>query len=197
MRSSFAVCTKQLDVVFVLDGSGSLENSFEVSLKLSKLIVQGLNFAGGRTRVGVLTFSDQPSVGFYLNRYTDRSSVLNAIAFNQAAGATNTQAALDQLRLSMFTASNGDRQGVDSIAIVITDGFSNVNADQTVPKAQLAQQNGITIIGVGIEDQDGMNLVEVEDISSQPPSKYSFAVIDTSDAGLMSTANRILDLICP
>lgn len=197
MRSSFAVCTKQLDVVFVLDGSGSLENSFEVSLRLTKFIVQGLNFAGGQTRVGVLTYSDQPSVGFYLNRYSDLRSVLNAIAFNQAAGATNTQAALDQLRLSMFTASNGDRQGVDNIAVVLTDGLSNVNADQTIPKAQLAQQNGITIIGVGIEDQDGMNLMEVEDISSQPPSKYSFAVIDTSDAGLMSTANRILDLICP
>lgn len=196
LRASCAACTKQLDVVFVLDGSGSLEDSFEISLNLTKLIVEGLNFAGGRSRVGVLTFSDQPSVGFYLNRYPDSTSVLNAIAFSQVVGYTNTQAALDQLRLSMFTASNGDRQGVDNIAIVITDGNSNVNADQTIPKAQLAQQSGITIIGVGIEDQDGMNLMEIEGISSQPPSRYSFAMIDTSDTGVMSTANSILDLIC-
>lgn len=196
LRASCAACTKQLDVVFVLDGSGSLEDSFEISLNLTKLIVEGLNFAGGRSRVGVLTFSDQPFVGFYLNRYPDSTSVLNAIAFSQVIGYTNTQAALDQLRLSMFTASNGDRQGVDNIAIVITDGNSNVNADQTIPKAQLAQQSGITIIGVGIEDQDGMNLMEIEGISSQPPSRYSFAMIDTSDTGVMSTANSILDLIC-
>lgn len=196
LRASCAACTKQLDVVFVLDGSGSLEDSFEISLNLTKLIVEGLNFAGGRSRVGVLTFSDQPFVGFYLNRYPDSTSVLNAIAFSQVVGYTNTQAALDQLRLSMFTASNGDRQGVDNIAIVITDGNSNVNADQTIPKAQLAQQSGITIIGVGIEDQDGMNLMEIEGISSQPPSRYSFAMIDTSDTGVMSTANSILDLIC-
>lgn len=196
LRASCAACTKQLDVVFVLDGSGSLEDSFEISLNLTKLIVEGLNFAGGRSRVGVLTFSDQPFVGFYLNRYPDSTSVLNAIAFSQVVGYTNTQAALDQLRLSMFTASNGDRQGVDNIAIVITDGNSNVDADQTIPKAQLAQQSGITIIGVGIEDQDGMNLMEIEGISSQPPSRYSFAMIDTSDTGVMSTANSILDLIC-
>ncbi len=39
------------------------------------------------------------------------------------------------LRTIMFTPENGDRIDVPNYAIVITDGESNVNAEDTLPEA--------------------------------------------------------------
>lgn len=191
-----SVCTKQADVVFVLDSSGSIEDSFQCSLTLTRLIIQGLNFAGGRTRVGVETYADQPSVGFYLNKYTNRTSVLDAIAYFQASGRTNTPAAFDLMTTSMFSTANGNRAGVPRYAVVMTDGFSNVNAQNTLPKAKAAQQMNITMLCVGITDQEGLNTTEVQGIASSPASKYSFVLKSNSTADIQSTANMILDTIC-
>merc|ERR1739848_757300 len=60
-------CRKPMDVSFVLDASGSIDNAFDMSMKLAKRIVEGLNFAGSRTRVAMLTYSDYPQVRFHLN----------------------------------------------------------------------------------------------------------------------------------
>lgn len=190
-----AECFRQLDVVIVLDGSGSLEDSFETSMRLTKRIVQGLNFAGGRTRVGVMTYSDSSTIQFNLNEYSDKASVLNAISFAQVSGFTNTQDALRVLRTQMFN-SAGDRPGVQNVAIVMTDGLSNVQQDNTIPEAQLAQQSGITVMAVGIQDQDGINYVEIEGISSNPSTTNSFFLTDDNEDAISAMANSILDILC-
>ena len=74
-----------MDIVFVLDSSGSVEDSFDLSLRLTRLIVEGLNFAGTRTRVGLLTYSNTPRIRINLNQYSDKQSILNAIAFTQVS----------------------------------------------------------------------------------------------------------------
>ena len=76
-------CGRQRDVVFMLDSSGSVEETFELQLRLTREIIYGLNFAGSRTRVGVVQWSDSPARRFNLNEYSDRESVLNSIAYLQ------------------------------------------------------------------------------------------------------------------
>ena len=39
------------------------------------------------------------------------------------------------LRTEMFTPFNGDRQDVPNFAVVITDGESNINEEETLPEA--------------------------------------------------------------
>lgn len=84
-----AGCDKRADVVFVIDESGSIagtEETFEQSLQIAKMIVAGLNFAGGRTRVGVMTFADTPATRFNLNMYSDQQSILSAMSFSPKFG---------------------------------------------------------------------------------------------------------------
>ena len=50
-------------------------------------------------------------------------------------GRTNTASALDMLRTQMFTSDNGDRRDTDNYVIMITDGNSNVNRQDTVKAA--------------------------------------------------------------
>ena len=48
--------------MFAMDSSGSVETMFDMSINIAKQIVHGLNFWGGRTRVGVITFADTAEV---------------------------------------------------------------------------------------------------------------------------------------
>ena len=48
--------------------------------------------------------------------------------FERGGGETNTQAALRLLYTSVFTLSRGDQPGVPNVAILVTDGHSNVQA---------------------------------------------------------------------
>ena len=86
-----------MDIVFVLDSSGSVEDSFDLSLRLTRLIVEGLNFAGTRTRVGLLTYSNTPRIRINLNQYSDKQSILNAIAFTQVGLPQLTHFSLDKM----------------------------------------------------------------------------------------------------
>ena len=54
-------------------------------------------------------------------------------------GRTNTAEALRLLYTEMFTPFNGDRVDVPNYAIVITDGESNINSENTLPEAIAAR----------------------------------------------------------
>ena len=55
-------CTSQRDLLFLLDASGSVEYNFDLEQQLTKQIIWGLNFAGSRFRVGLITWQAQERV---------------------------------------------------------------------------------------------------------------------------------------
>lgn len=80
-----AGCDSELDLVFVLDLSGSVEEAYGMVLELARRTVSGLNVdrASG-TRVAVITYSDQATVKFYLDEYSSTDDVLDALVFRRA-----------------------------------------------------------------------------------------------------------------
>ena len=58
-------------------------------------------------------------------------------------GRTNTQAAIQTLYNGVFRSDRGDRNGVENIAIIVTDGGSNVQRQETVRRAQEAKNRGM------------------------------------------------------
>ena len=189
-----AECTSRLDIVFVLDASGSVEAKFELAMKLARRIIEGLNFAGSRTRVGVMTYADDVTIRFHLDTYNSRDEVLNAIAFTQDRGKTNTAGALSEMETNMFTSSHGDRPGDDNYAVVITDGNSNVQRINTIPAAEDARQAGIKIFAVGIGDNGSVDRSEINGIANNPDS--DFAHLMATEEELEVVADTILTKIC-
>jgi len=80
-----AGCGVQLDVVFVLDLSGSVEEAYGLVLELARRTIGGLyvDRASG-SRVAIITYSDQATVKFYLDEYSTTADVLNALVFRRA-----------------------------------------------------------------------------------------------------------------
>ena len=53
--------------------------------------------------------------------------------------------AIDAMKTTMFTPENGDRDGVPNVVIIVTDGYSNINREATLPAADAARAAGITV----------------------------------------------------
>ncbi|CAD5114775.1 DgyrCDS3819 [Dimorphilus gyrociliatus] len=192
-------CSRQFDVVFLIDASGSLEETFEWQMKLVRKITMGLNFSSGRTRVGALTFDNQVvrEQLFPMNKYTSLKEVLNAIAFTQRKQrrGTHTASALQYMHSQMFNnPSAGDRGGIDNIAIVITDGRSNINRGSTIREASNAKSKRIRLMTVGVGN--GVDTKELSDMATNPDSDNVFRLKDLNDGSVNEVSNNILQRLC-
>jgi len=63
----------------------------------------------------------------------------------------------------------GDRPTADNVAITITDGQPNVQADRTEPEATMAMESNIKMFSVGITED--VSEATLKALSSQPKSK--------------------------
>ena len=143
-----------LDMVFVLDASGSIGSvNFERMKQTIEDIVSQLTIGPTTTRVAVVVFASSASLIFNLNRYTEKEALIEAIRDLQYTdGGTNTADALALLRLNVFAEILGVRPLNEStrVAIVITDGHSN-DRDATRREAeQLRNSAQFTVYAIGI-----------------------------------------------
>ncbi|XP_052813421.1 uncharacterized protein LOC128240703 isoform X11 [Mya arenaria] len=164
-----------VDVVIIIDASTSVtEPNFKLMLEFCKDIVKGADIDSGSVRVGVLIYSTEVEIQFHLNRYSTNAQVIDAIdKIPYIYGSTNTADALLTMHQTMFTPANGDRQGVENVAIVLTDGVSNINSRRTIKEAVTARSKDIEVYVIGISLTDTR---EVEGMASEPKDKYLYNV---------------------
>uniref|UniRef100_A0A0L8G1R5 VWFA domain-containing protein n=1 Tax=Octopus bimaculoides TaxID=37653 RepID=A0A0L8G1R5_OCTBM len=95
----------QIDLVFVIDSSGSVGSTNFVKTKTFLVnIVDSLDISQDETRVAVIRFSSSPIVMFDLDAHSTKTAVKNAInAISYDGGGTATDTALDEARTSVFT----------------------------------------------------------------------------------------------
>lgn len=65
--------------------------------------------------------------------------------------------------------------------ILITDGNSNINSQDTIPEALRLREQGVHIIVVAIDYSGEMNRQEMDAVASQPAAQNVFWVNDYSD----------------
>ena len=183
-----------LDLVFVLDGSGSIgpENFGTIRSSLVR-IAQSRTIGEGHTRVGVIVFSDDASIIFNLNRYDNEDSLIQGIgAIPYPDGLTYTDEALGLLRTSAVSELLGIGLATIQVAIVITDGRST-NPTGTRTQAGLLHSNTefqVFAVGVG----NNINRNELNAIATEP----SFVILlDNFDASQFEIfENQIEEQTC-
>uniref|UniRef100_A0A8D2B9P7 Collagen alpha-5(VI) chain n=1 Tax=Sciurus vulgaris TaxID=55149 RepID=A0A8D2B9P7_SCIVU len=161
----FRVCTlhdckriELLDVVFVLDHSGSINPDQQDSMiNLTVHLVNKADVGRDRVQFGALKYSDSPEILFYLNTYSTSSAIIeNLRRRRDTSGRTYTARALEHSNI-LFREEHGSRikQNVRQMLIVITDGVSH-DRDRLGDTALKLRNKGITIfaVGVGQANQD-------------------------------------------
>jgi len=111
-----AGCSQQMDVVFVLDISGSIQEKYDNALMFAGNVSYGLDIDSGNVRVAAVAYSSTTLGQFYLRDYVNRrEAIINALRFYNPGGSTNTATALEQVRNTHLTASYGARSGVRKV----------------------------------------------------------------------------------
>ncbi|TSQ01579.1 Collagen alpha-3(VI) chain [Bagarius yarrelli] len=166
------------DVVFLLDGSDGSRNGFPAMIDFVLRLVENFNFEDSMDRVAIVQYSTNAVVHFYLNTYSTRDEILNAIKTVKHKGGrhVNTGSALQYVRENVFTDSAGSRhqQGVPNILILLRGSRSTDNVDQP---ASALKESGVLIFGVGPKNLSS----EMERIANGP--SYAQTVSELSDLG--------------
>ena len=178
--------------MFVIDTSGSVQRRFQLQMQFARQVVNGLDFTFGRTRVGVVLYHNNAKVDFVLDKYNSKADVLNAMTYVSNGGRTHTADGIYKMRRDVFT-QGGDRNGIQNVCLVITDGHSNINPSNTQREAQSARQSNIQMFAVGVGDNFNQN--EINDIASDPDSNFAYTNI-RNEQDVERNANKLLDQIC-
>ncbi|KAL9644294.1 hypothetical protein ABK040_005755 [Willaertia magna] len=121
------VCTnKNFDIVFVLDGSGSISSTNWKSMKyFIGNITKGFSISTTKTQIGIVQYSTNSRTELDLNTGTSLSYVQSEVAaLSQMGSSTNTISGVDA-GITMMV--NQGRDSIkDKLVIHVTDGESNL-----------------------------------------------------------------------
>ncbi|CAG5123755.1 unnamed protein product, partial [Candidula unifasciata] len=148
-------CDADKDIVFILDASASVgPDNFEILLKYVSSIIKDLTAFRHGHQFSLVTYSTEAKTVFSFNRYSSREQIIEAVeTTTYSAGSTNTAGGLREA-IQLFQADFGDRPSAKNVAILITDGQSNVNYWDTVPAGNDLKATGAKVIAVGINLED-------------------------------------------
>jgi len=97
------------------------------------------------------------------------------------------------MRTGVFDGA-GDRVRVPDVGILVSDGYSTVDAKRTLPEATLAKEDDITMLAVVVNDDH--NLDDMSAIATDPNTDL-FLLIDSSnlDSVVAQVVDRLLDIV--
>ena len=193
----FAECEiRGLDCVFVIDTSGSIgETNFQMIREFTRSTVQLFSIGQQESLVGVILFGTDASLYFNLTAHTDIRALTAAIDPNlpYRGGLTNTAAGLSLLLSSAQDGTLGLRPGRPAVAILITDGESNTNEQQTIPNAQSVHNSNIfqQVYAVGVGNAD---FTELNAIASDPSLVFNTSTFDST--GIQQLQQSLFQRLC-
>ncbi|XP_066207920.1 collagen alpha-6(VI) chain [Saccopteryx leptura] len=173
-----------LDVVFVIDSSGSIdENEYNIMKDFMTDLVKKADVGKNKVRFGALKYAAYPEVLFYLNDHDTKSGVISAIQNDRSIGGSTYTAEALRFSNHMFTEAQGSRlqQGVPQVLIVITDGESH-DSDKLNATAKALRDKGILVLAVGIAGANAAELLGMAGSSD----KYFFVETFGNLTGIFS-----------
>lgn len=135
-----------LDVIIVLDSSSSVsKGEFARALIALQDLVKKLR---NDTNYAAITYATRATTQFnFTNSFQTAKKLL---ALERSGGKTNTQDALKRCQEMFVGDQYGARQGSLRRILVVTDGQSNINRDQTVTRAFQLKLLGIEVFVIAV-----------------------------------------------
>nr|XP_034985428.1 collagen alpha-6(VI) chain [Zootoca vivipara] len=144
---------ERLDIVFVIDGSGSIDpKEYDIMKDFMIALVKKSDVSQDRVQFGAVKYSAEPETFFFLNTYSTKSEIIEAIQNDKPIGTTTYTAKALRHSEGLFSEEHGSRKrrSVPQVLIVITDGDSHDAAELDEVSRKL-RAHGIVIYAIGIE----------------------------------------------
>ncbi|KAL0985324.1 hypothetical protein UPYG_G00155490 [Umbra pygmaea] len=180
--------TDEADIFFLIDHSGSIEYpDFADMKKFMNEFIRTFRIGPQHVRVGVVKFSDSPTLEFTLTTYTDQASLEKAVnGITQLGGGTRIGEALAFMGPYFKEAEVTRGHRCREILILITDGKSQ---DEVREQAKKLRDQKVTIYAIGVKEANDTQLLEIAG------SKEKMFYVNNFDA-LKPIKNEIITDIC-
>ncbi|CAH1802052.1 unnamed protein product [Owenia fusiformis] len=183
--TDFSLC---MDLMVVIDVSCSItmETRKQAREAAADLVRRVLKTPGGSVRVGLIVYSSTTSHTFHLNDLENIDEIINAIETVELEAhncKTHTHLALKELKEISFTEKNGDRKGIQNVALLFTDGrtVSGKFRDDTVKAATALKEAGIELNIIGVANRKFKpDVGEFDMVPDTPTSKHFFNLTDAT-----------------
>ncbi len=189
------VCTAYNDVEFVLDHSGSMNQTWQTTTKMAKLkeitnlFIQNAKFNPAQNHAGIIEFSNNADVMAALTG--DVPTLVNAVNNIQPGGGTYYGTGLTAAAKEL--SGPASRPDAKKILIFISDGEPTDNVAQDIAQANTMKASGVVIYTIGISNDLGTGKQILTDMSGNGGT-FGDA---NQEADLTAILNAItLDLAC-
>ncbi|XDV45080.1 hypothetical protein PO909_013242, partial [Leuciscus waleckii] len=169
-------CPSQIDIAFLMDGSGSVKDlDFN---KMKAFVIEVIkSFVDRDTQFAIAQFSTECVIHYKFQQVKNAMAWETAVnKISQQKGWTNTATAIRRLVNKLFVSNGGARPSASKILVVITDG---VSTDSKLTEAvQLAQAKNITRYAIGVGNAFAIDkaIKELAIIASLPTRNHVFKV---------------------
>mmetsp|Transcript_26067 Transcript_26067/g.68405 ORF Transcript_26067/g.68405 Transcript_26067/m.68405 type:complete len:533 (-) Transcript_26067:1356-2954(-) len=143
-------CETNLDIVFVIDASGTVTDSQWIqAMTFVKTFTGNFAISENQTRAALVTFATNPVLNLNLDEGITQTAIDDAAdAANNTNRLTYTNKALDLVRTDVLPVARTD---VPCLVVVVTDGLATNNATmQIAAEALRAVSTRITVHAIGI-----------------------------------------------
>jgi len=143
---------QRFNLVFLVDGSGSIESQGQGNFQRSKDFIINLidSFDVGRDQVNIATvlYWHSYRIIHRLDTYYSKENIVRAIqGMSYPSGGTRTGQGLTVIRTQILSNVEASRDQLPKVVVVLTDGLS---ADNVAVPAQALHNMGVTVIVVGV-----------------------------------------------
>ncbi|XP_045399197.1 integrin alpha-D-like isoform X9 [Lemur catta] len=185
----------EMDIVFLIDGSGSIDQSEFLQMKAFVRAVMGW-FKGTNSSFSLLQYSNLLKIHFTFAEFHRSSSPQSLVdPIVQLKGLTYTATGILKVVTELFHSKNGARESAKKILIVITDGQKYKDPLEYSAVIPQAEKAGIIRYAIGVGDafQEPAAREELNTIGSVPPQDHVFKV--DNFAALGSIQKKLQDKI--
>jgi len=168
-----------MDIGFILDSSGSLAAQYPQIKGFIKSIAANLDISAEGAHVGVVTFSFYSTLSIKFSDHLNKADFQNAVdRISLMASTTRIDKALVTARDELFSSTNGARENVPKLLILLTDGSQSKGGDAVDPGkvAKTIRQNDITILSIGIGNE--VDNDELEHVAGDPSRVFNVPDFD-------------------
>lgn len=191
-------CDDFADIAFVVDVSGSIEGDganpgyFDRYVKsFLKQFARKLQVGPGKIQIGMVTFGHAGKLEFPLR--SDINAVIagiDNIVYPSHGENTNTSGGINIMRTEVLgRLSPNYRPHAAHVAVVVTDGLSTYDHNKTVPSANEAKKQGITMLSIGVTFQ--VDIQELIDIASEIPNSDFAGVKEAKAKGVFMSSGAV------
>ncbi|CAF3375189.1 unnamed protein product [Rotaria sp. Silwood2] len=173
--NSQTTCQTVLDLIILLDGSGSIGSASFAQAKTAVAdLISRLNVGPHKVHVSLLRYSSTVENSYIFNKVGSNQmkdqiiKVVNGLQYN--GGGTATGEAIQRARSVCDAACRNSEELVPRAVVLFTDGHSNSASLVKTESELLRDRTQAVVFSVGIGS--GINIQELQLSASQPYSKY-------------------------